>query len=205
VGHILNDSPEKDYRPQVYWPQTQREQDRGAIVVRTAGHPEAFAPAAVEQIRKEDPEQPVYDIRAMDQWLARTLQSRDLLTGLVALFGAASLVLACLGLYGTIAYAASLRCREFGIRMALGAEGSIIFGLVFHHVGKLLLTASAIGLTLSWPVGRAIESMLFGITSGDALSWAIAPALLALIALAAGLGPARRAATTNPAVTLRAE
>jgi predicted permease len=205
VGHILNDTPEKDYRPQAYWPATQREQDRGAIVVRTAGHAEGFAPAVVEQIRQEDQEQPVYDIRAMDQWLARTLQSRDLLTALVALFGGASLLMACLGLYGVIAYAAGLRSREFGIRMALGAESSSIFGLVFRHAGKLVLWASAIGLALSWPVGHAIESMLFGVSSGDAISWSVAPALLGIIALVAGLGPARRAAVTNPAVTLRAD
>jgi ABC-type antimicrobial peptide transport system permease subunit len=128
-----------------------------------------------------------------------------LLTGLVALFGGASLLLACLGLYGVIAYTASLRCREFGIRMALGAEGSSIFGLVFRHAGKLVLSASAIGLTLSWPVGRAIESMLFGVKSSDAISWGVAPALLAIVALVAGLGPARRAALTNPAVTLRGD
>jgi ABC-type lipoprotein release transport system permease subunit len=89
--------------------------------------------------------------------------------------------------------------------MALGAEGSSIFGLVFRHAGKLVLSASAIGLTLSWPVGRAIESMLFGVKSSDAISWGVAPALLAIVALVAGLGPARRAALTNPAVTLRGD
>src|SRR5207237_575820 len=92
VGHVLNDSREKDPRPQVYWPETQRAQDRGVLVVRVAGEPEAFAKAIVQQVHDENPDQPVYDVRSMQQWVARTLQGRTLTTGLVALFGGASLL-----------------------------------------------------------------------------------------------------------------
>ncbi len=205
VGHVLNDSLERDTRPQVYWPETQRTQDRGALVVRTVGHPEAYTQAVVEQIHKEDSQQPVYDVRSMEQWLGRTLQSRSLLTGTVVLFGGASLLLACLGLYGVVAYTAELRLREFGIRMALGADRRHVRGLVFRHAGKLALWGSAIGLALSWPVGRALQSLLFGVTNGDIVSWILAPALLISVALLAGFGPAGKAARTDPAVTLRAE
>jgi len=141
----------------------------------------------------------------MDEWLKRTLQSRSLLTGTVALFSGASLLLACLGLYGVVSYTADLRLREFGIRMALGADKGHVRGLVLRHAGKLALSGSAIGLALSWPVGRALQSLLFGITNGDAVSWAVAPGLLILVALLAGFGPAGKAARTDPAVTLRAE
>jgi predicted permease len=205
VGHILNDSLERDPRPQVYWPETQRTQDRGALVVRTSGQPDLYTHAVVEAIRKEDPEQPVYDVRSMEQWVDRTLQTRALLTGAVTLFGGASLLLACLGLYGVVSYSAGLRLREFGIRMALGASAGHVRGLVLRQAAKLALWGSAIGLALSWPVGRALESLLFGVTSGDAISWLMAPALLIPVALLSGCGPARRAARAEPAVTLRAE
>src|SRR5262249_17486549 len=69
VGHVLNDSLESDARRQVYWPETQRTQDRAALAVRMAGHPESFTPAVLEQIRKENPDQPVYDVRSMEQWV----------------------------------------------------------------------------------------------------------------------------------------
>jgi predicted permease len=205
VGHILNDSPELDYRPQVYWPESQRTQDRGALVARTTGHAESFTPAIVEQIHKEDPDQPVYDIRTMDQWLEQTVQSRKLMTGLVVLFGSASLLLACLGLYGVVSYTAGLRLREFGIRMALGATGGNVRLLVLGHAGKLALLGAGIGLALALPASRALRSLLFGISSRDAVSWIAVPVLLILVALVAGLGPAARAGRTDPAVTLRAE
>ncbi len=205
VGHIQNDSLEHDPRPQVYWPETQRTQDRASLVVRTAGHPESYAQAVVEQIRKEDPDQPVYDIRSMDEWLGRTLQTRTLLTGMVALFGGASLLLACIGLYGVVSYTADLRLREFGIRMALGAGTGHVRGLVLRHAGKLALWGSALGLTLAWPVGRALQSLLFGVATGDVISWILAPAILISVALLSGFGPAGKAARTDPAVTLRAE
>src|SRR5216684_138940 len=144
VGHVLNDSLERDTRPQVYWPETQRTQDRAALVVRTVGHPESYSQAVVDQIRKEDPQQPVYDVRSMEEWLNRTLQSRTLLTGTVALFSGASLLLACLGLYGVISYTADLRLREFGIRMALGAGRGHVRGLVLRHAGKLALCGAVI-------------------------------------------------------------
>jgi putative ABC transport system permease protein len=141
----------------------------------------------------------------MEEWLNRTLQSRTLLTGTVALFSGASLLLACLGLYGVVAYTADLRLREFGIRMALGAGRGHVRGLVLRHAGKLALCGSALGLALSWPAGRALQSLLFGVTNGDTVSWILAPALLIGVALLAGFGPAGKAARTDPAVTLRAE
>ncbi len=205
VGHILNDNLEGDPRPQVYWPEAQHTQDRGALVIRTTGNPEGYTQAVIEQIRKEDPDQPVYDVRTMKQWIDRTLQRRTLLTGMVAVFGGASLLLACLGLYGVVSYAANLRLREFGIRMALGAGAGQVCGLVFRHAGKLALWGCLAGLMIAWPVSRTLENTLFGITKNDAVSWLLAPALLLSVALLSSLGPAGKAAKTDPAVTLRAE
>jgi predicted permease len=205
VGHILNDSLERDQRSQVYWPETQRTQDRAALVVRTAGHPEQYTHAVVDQIQRENPNQPVYDVRVMEEWVRRTRQTRTLLTAMVALFSGASLLLACIGLYGVVSYMAALRVREFGIRMALGAAPGHVRGLVIGHAARLAAWGAAIGLTVSWPVGRALESLLFGVNGGDFFSWALAPGLLLAVALVAGWGPAGRAARLDPAVTLRAD
>src|SRR5260370_8090788 len=122
----------------------------------------------------------------MGGWVGRTLQARTLLTGMVALFGGASLLLACIGLYGVVSYTADLRLREFGIRMALGAGRGHVRGLVLRHAGKLALYGAAIGLSLSLPVGRALQSLFFGVTNGDAVSLLLAPLLLSFLALLAG-------------------
>jgi len=205
AGHIRNDSLETDPRPQAYWPEAQQTQDRAALVIKTSGHPESFTSAVVEQIHKENPDQPVYDVRSMEEWLDRSLKSRRLLAGLVALFGAASLLLASLGLYGVVSYGARLRLREFGIRMALGAKPQDVRKLVLAHAGRLTLWGSAIGLAAAWPVGRALKSLLYGVTSADAMSLIAAPCLLLMVAFVAGLGPARKAGRVDPAVTLRGD
>jgi len=205
AGHILNATPERDVRPQIYWPESQRTQDRGALVVRTLGRPESLAGAVVGAIRMENPDQPVYDVRTMEEWMSRTLATRNLITWLVAFFGGASLILACLGLYGVISYSAGVRTREFGIRMALGASVAHVRRLVLGQAGKLVLAGCIAGIALAVPVGKALQSLLYGVTPFDAAALLIAPALLIAVALLAGAGPARRATKTDPASALRAE
>ncbi|MBO0800268.1 MAG: FtsX-like permease family protein, partial [Blastocatellia bacterium] len=190
---------------QVYWPLAQQSKDRVALVVRTAGRPESFTSAVVEQIHRENPDQPVYDVRSMEDWLDRTLQARNLLTGLVALFGVSSLLLACLGLYGVISYGAELRLREFAIRTALGARAGDLRRLVLSHALLLWVLGSAIGLVLAWLAGRALRSQLYGVKDVDAFALAVALLLLLMISFLAGLGPARRAARSDPAITLRGD
>jgi putative ABC transport system permease protein len=209
VGHIRSKSLEIDQLPQLYWPkaqprpETQRTQERGALVVRTAGSPESLASAIVDKIHEENPDQPVYDVRTMEDWLGRSLRSRNLLTGLVLLFGVSALLLACLGLYGVVSYGAGLRLREFAIRTALGAQPGDIRRLVLSHAARLWLQGSAIGLIAAWPAGRALQSQLYSVGSADAIALLSAPSLLLLITIVAGLGPARRAGRVDPAVTLR--
>jgi ABC-type antimicrobial peptide transport system permease subunit len=163
VGHIRNDSLESDPRPQVYWSDSQPVsdanrpyKDRAALVIRTGNHPESLAGAVIEQIQIENPDQPVYDIRSMEDWLDKSLQSRNLLTGLVLLFGCSSLLLAFLGLYGVVSYSAMLRLREFAIRTALGASPGSIRRLVLGHAFRLWVVGSAIGLCIAWTSGRAL-------------------------------------------------
>jgi putative ABC transport system permease protein len=211
VGHIRNDSLENDPRPQIYWPyaqqrpEAQQTLERGALVVRTAGQAESFSSAVIAQILQENPDQPVYDVRSMNDWLDRSLQSRNLLTRLVTLFGVSSLLLASLGLYGVISYGTGLRRREFAIRTALGARPGEVQRLVLAQTIRLWMSGSAIGLIAVWPVGQALRNILFGVGSMDVVALAAAPLLLLITALLAGIGPARRAGRIDPAVALRSE
>jgi putative ABC transport system permease protein len=211
VGHIRAGSLETDTRPQMYWPlaqqrkETQFGQHRVALAIKTASQPESFTSAVVEQIQKENPDQPVYDVRSMEEWLDRSLQSRQLLTGLVTLFAGSALLLACLGLYGVVSYGARLRLREFAIRAALGAQAADIRRIVLGHALRLWIFGSAIGLVMAWMAGRALKTQLYRVGSADIVALAVAPALLLVVALLAGLGPARRAGRVDPAVTLRSD
>ena len=121
------------------------------------------------------------------------------------MFAGSALLLACLGLYGVVSYGSRLRLREFAIRTALGAQGADIRRIVLAHALRLWVWGSAIGLVLAWMAGRALKSQLYEVGSADAVALAIAPALLLVIALLAGLGPARRAGRVDPAVTLRSD
>jgi putative ABC transport system permease protein len=211
VGHIHAGSLENDPSPQLYWPGAQQRlelqggQYRVGLAVRTLGQPESFTSAIVEQIQKENPDQPVYDVRSMADRLDQSLQSRHLLTGLVTLFGGAALLLACLGLYGVVSYGVALRLREFAIRTALGAQARDVRRLVLTHAVWLWLAGSSIGLLAAWPVGHALQTHLYGVGGADAVALAAALSLLLVTALLAGLVPARRAGRVDPAVTLRSE
>ena len=211
VGHIRAVSLETDPRPQMYWPVAQQKNEtlfgqyRVALVIKATGRPESFTSSVLEQIQQENPEQPVYDVRSMEDWLDRSLQSRNLLTGLVMIFVGSALMLACLGLYGLVSFGAGLRLREFAIRTALGAQANDIRRLVLAHAMRLWILGSAIGLVTVWPVGRVLKTQLFGVESYDPVALVVAPSLLLLTALLAGLGPARRAGRVDPAVTLRSE
>jgi predicted permease len=205
VGHILNDNLERDSAPAGVLAGEPANPGSRRLVIRTAGPPDAYAHAVIEQIRSEDPDQPVYDVRSMREWVGRTLQTRTPLTGLVTLFGGASLVLACLGLYGMVAYSATMRLREFGVRLALGGNAAHIRRLILVQAGTLALIGSAVGLTRSWPVGRAVEGLLFGVSKGDVVSWTFAPAIVIAGRVAVRSWSRRTRREDDPAITLRAE
>ncbi len=211
VGHIRVNNLETDPIPQLYWPAAQQRlelqggQYRLGLAVKTNGQPEAFTSAIIEQVQKENPDQPLYDIRSMQGRLDQSLQARHLLTGLVALFGGAALLLACLGLYGVVSYGVTLRLREFAIRTALGAQASDVRRLVFTHALRLWLAGSVLGLLIAWPVGRVLRRQLYGVGSGDVIAFAAGLALLALVALLACWLPARRATKVDPMIALRCD
>lgn len=205
VGHIHNDGPGADPRPQIYLPETQRMQDRAALVLSTSGEPMTFANRVKQAIYEENPGQALYDVKSMRQWLKDNLQSRSTVSFLLGVFACGSLALACLGLYAVLADSARQRTREFGIRLALGATQSRIASLLLREAGTILLAGSVAGLALASLSVRPLRSFLFGVTEFDGVTLLTVPLILAVTALAAAFKPALSAARTDPSEALRTE
>jgi putative ABC transport system permease protein len=205
VGHIRHDRLEEDTRPQIYFPFEQRTQDRMAMVVRTRSEPAAIAPGVAAAIRSVDPEQPIYDARPLEAVVDRSLGQRWVQTTLLAGFAAMAVLLASVGVYGVIAYGVGQRTREFGIRLALGARRSEIVALVMRRGAKLFAYGAAIGLAGALASARVLNALLFQVSGFDPASFIGATAILMTIALLACAVPARRAASVDAAIALRAE
>lgn len=161
--------------------------------------------SVIDQIHQENPEQPVYDARTLGEWRDRSVHSQRLLTFLVSLFGIAALLLASFGLYGVVSYATSMRMREFAIRVALGAERSDVSRLVLGHACRLVAAGAALGLALAYPVGRAVQTLLYEVKATDGVALIVAALSLTVVCLIAASGPARRAMTLDAARALRSE
>lgn len=205
VGHIRHDGLDVDPRTQVYFNYLQRAQDRMALVVRGAHAGPPLTAAVVQAIREVDPEQPVYDVRSMNEVVERSTVQRRLSTLLLAAFASMSLLLTTVGVYGVIAYGVTQQIREFGIRLALGAARADVTRLVLRRGAALALGGTAIGLAIAAVLTRAMGSLLYGVKPGDPASFVAAPLLLVFVALVASYLPARRAASVDPAITLRGE
>jgi ABC-type antimicrobial peptide transport system permease subunit len=177
----------------------------GTVVIRTAGVPLAMAESVRKAILEVDPSQPVAKIRTLEDVIATSLAPRRFIMMMLGGFAAAALLLAAIGLYGLIAYHVSLRTREIGIRMALGAtRGSAITfvlrqGMGLVGVGILLGIAGSLALT------RVLANMLYEIKPTDPLTFFTVSLLLVAIGLLACWLPARRAAQVDPMVALRHE
>ena len=144
-------------------------------------------------------------MKTLQVQIAESLFVERMVAGLSAAFGFLATLLAALGLYGVMSYAVSLRTREIGIRMALGAERRKVLGLVLKEVALLAGLGIALGLPSGYGLGRLVESQLFGITANDPLTFAVATGSLVLAAFLAGYLPAARAARVDPMVALRYE
>jgi len=205
VGHVRHERLEDDGRPQVYWSYKQFAQDRQALVVRTRTDPAALAQSIAAAIRSVDPEQPIYDARTLEAVVDRSMAQRWLQTALLGGFAAIALILASVGVYGVIAYGVGQRRREFGIRVALGARRAEIVGIVMRRGLYLFALGAAIGLAIAAATSRVLSSLLFRVEGFDPVSIGVSTLILLAVALAACGLPARRAASVDPSLTLRAE
>ena len=195
----LNEAP----RNYIYIPEFQFFRPDMQLQVRTAGDPALALPVIQEEIRKLDPNLPLFDARTVEEHMQLSVFIPKMASTLLGLFGGLALLLAVVGLYSVIAYSVAQRTREIGIRMALGAGRQSILGMVLRQ--GLLLTAAglAIGLALAAAAAQAVKSQLLGLDAIDPVSFGGTTLALLLVALAACALPARRAARLDPLTALR--
>jgi putative ABC transport system permease protein len=175
------------------------------LVIRTGAEPTAQVSALRSTLGAIDPNVPLYEIRTVDELLSDTLGSRRFTMFLLGSFAGAALLLACVGLFGVMAYLVSQRTHEIGVRLALGARPGDVFRLVIGRGMALAAIGSSLGLAGAWAFGRVLESLLYQTTASDPITLASAPILLMAVALFACYVPARRAMKVDPMAALRYE
>ena len=173
------------------------------MLVHTNREPQAVLGSVRAAVAEIDPVLPVSRIASMDQVLERSVAQDRFSMLLLLLFGAVALMLAAVGIYGVLSYNVEQRTRELGIRMALGAGGGEVRGLVMRQATLLIGVGIALGLAAALALGRVLESQLFGVSSRDPITFAVVSVLLAAVAFAASYLPARRATSVDPIVALR--
>jgi putative ABC transport system permease protein len=192
-------------RPMTYWPHPQLSYPAMTLTVRAAADPLTLAPSIEREIQFLDKDQPVADVRTMDQWMSRALSRERFSSTLLAAFAGLALLLASIGIYGVMSYAVSQRQSEIGLRLALGAEPGRVRQLILGAGLRLVVAGLAIGLGMGLVLSRALTSQLYQTRLADPSTIVSAMLLLAAVAAVAIYLPARRASRLNPIVALRAE
>jgi len=208
AGDVRGDGLDADDTSALYTPMAQEPRAWRTwmhVVVRTSVSPAALINPIKREVARVDKDVPVTKLQAMDLLLARSFGARHFSLALMGAFAVVALVLAAVGIYGVMAYAVSRRTREIGLRMALGARAQDVVRLVLGQAMAVTLGGVAVGLAGALALRRLVASMLFGVGPGDPATLLVVAVLLALVALAAGYVPARRAARVDPSVALRAE
>jgi predicted permease len=173
------------------------------VAIRTSGDPRKVANAVRQRLKSIDPAMPILSIATVEEQLDSVVSQERLLTILSLSFAAAATILACIGLYGMMAYATARRTREFGIRIALGATAGGVRGMVLRDALLLAFAGIAAGIPLTIAGARGASAILFHIRIADERIFVLAAAVLASVAGAAGLMPAIRASRIHPSDALR--
>jgi putative ABC transport system permease protein len=211
VGDIRVRGLERASEPQVYlsykqvpdgWLIHYSPQD---LAVHSSESNESLVPAIRKIIAAADPEQPISNVRTLEEIVAGQTESRSVQLHVLIIFTAVAILLAGLGIYGVLSFAVSLRQQEFGIRMALGARRGDIFNMVLRQASILAAAGLLPGLALAYSAGTLMQSLLAGIRPDDATTFLIAAATCLSTMLIGSIVPALRAFRVDPAAVMRAE
>ena len=175
------------------------------LVVRTASDPASFAPALREIVTALDHDQPISEVRTMEQRIGQSLASRRFNMLLLGLFAALALVLAAVGIYGVVAYTVTERTHEIGVRLALGAQPRDVLAMLVGQGMTMAAVGGIAGIVIAAALTRVMAGLLFGISPTDPATFVIITGILAVIAFIACYVPARRATVVNPVTALRNE
>jgi predicted permease len=209
VVGVMGDNKYDDLRhavpPTMLLSYQQRQLGSLNVVVRADVPVSTLQPAIERAVHDVDASLPISDFRTQTDQIDQTIGKERVFTRLLTVFGLFALLLACVGLHGVTSYSLARRTNEFGIRLALGAQRSQLLWLVLRQVVELAVIGLAIGLPVAWLAGPALRSLLFGLEPNDPVTMLISAALMAAVAIAAGLWPARRAARMEALNALRTE
>jgi putative ABC transport system permease protein len=175
------------------------------LTIRTRSEPHALMSEVRKTIASLDPLQPVYQIRTLDEAFAEAVSQRRAAMLLISIFAMVALVLAAVGIYGVMSHMVNERTHEIGIRMALGAVGGDVLGLVMRQTARLVAIGAVLGIAGALALGRFLTSLVFEVRPGDPTTLVTVTVLLTLVAVAATLIPALRATRVMPIVALRRE
>jgi predicted permease len=205
VGDVKFSDLTIDPKPTTYWPHPQLAYSGMTFTVRTAGDPMALAASVERAIRTIDKDQPVAEVRSMNQWVAKALAQARFSSTLLAIFANLALALAAIGIYGVMSYAVSQRTSEIGIRLALGATTGDVLMMIVRDGLRLAVVGLTIGVLLALALSRTMTTLLYETTGTDPVTFAAAIGVLGAAALLASYLPARRASRIPPVEALRAQ
>jgi predicted permease len=201
--HTLRDAPEPTYYD-LYTQKTDG-MDGGTFVVATRTEGMGILPSLRDAVQSVDRTIPVLDVRTQDQQIEARLRQERIFASLTAGFGGMALVLACIGIYGIMAYSVSQRTNEIGIRMALGAPPEHVLRMVLREASWMTALGVVAGVGGALALGRVVASLLYGLKANDPATFLVSATLLIVVALGASWIPARRAAGVNLMRALRHE
>jgi putative ABC transport system permease protein len=208
AGNVRQFELASEAKPEVYLPPTQMTERWLAprdLAIRTTTEPAAVAAAVRREIWSVDATQPIADLQTMEEVVARSVAAVRFNMVLLGSFAGIALQLAAVGIYGVMSYLAVQRTKEIGIRVALGAQVTDIVRLVARQGAVLISIGLGVGLGVSFALTRLMASLLYEISASDPVTFVVISAVLAVVALAACLIPARRAAKVDPLEALRSE
>ncbi len=205
AGNVKNIFLAVESVPELYYPLEQRPSHSMNLIVRCEGDPRRLSNPLRSQILSIDKEQPVTDVRTMEQHLANSITPNRLTTLLLGIFSILALLVATVGLYALIAYSVAQRTQEMGVRLALGAMPRDIRRLVMRQGFFLVISGVAIGLTGSYALTRVMKSLLYQVSPTDVWAYGLCTLLFVAVALVASYVPARRASNCDPSEALRYE
>lgn len=205
VGMVKQYGLDAESKIVTYFPQSQQMGGSMYLTVKTSSDPGALAGPVAREIRAADPDVPVYEIRTMQDLLYDSLARQRFASTMLGAFAIFALLLAAVGIYGVMSYLVSQGTHDIGVRVALGAQSGNILGLVVRQGMQLVAIGIVAGLAGALGLTRVMSSLLFGVSATDAFTFGAVAALLAVVALAATVIPARRATRVDPMVALREE
>lgn len=207
VGNIRHRADQESTRPTLYYAAHQEPAHCNflSVVIRTEGNPAALADAVRDATLATNRDIPIYYLRPLQEMEFRSFWQVRFFTHLFIVFGGVALLLACIGIYGVMSYHVSLRTRELGLRMALGAQAEDVVRMVVQRGLALVGIGLGAGLVASFSLAQLLAHHLYGVSPHDPPTFAIVPLLLATVAVVACWLPSRRATRIDPASALRAD